>query len=325
MNNYYDKNNDILEKEPLNSQTMQEIYSFLENLKPTMQKDRARGLSRAKVNDMPNDDREKYRFLKANGLNDNIQADYDYKNKARKGLQFLLYKMSGGNICPNIKEYYKELRDKFMGDMVGPTRKDIKRSGDINNINNINSNKNIRRQNLFDKFNKRDSVKSDEGFKLNFNRQDKNNLNKNSTSPQGIIPKRRLKRKKSFIPTLHNTVDSTKQFKNEMKDEELKLFYSDKELEDAKNKFAKKNSSKKIKTKKGNIKILIEKSQTRKAKELEKDLPLLRMNTRNSSNNFYNPNNPLRDLNNHTQSKFALKHSKTKLSFIKYNIINSDE
>jgi hypothetical protein len=318
MNNYYDKNNDIIKLDNSDTQTMQEIYSFLENLKPTFGRDKLKGISRAKINDMPNDDREKYRFQKASGLNDNIQADYEYKNKARKGLQYLLYKMSGGNLCSNIKEYYQELRDKVYGDMVSPSRKDIKRSTEMNR------DKNLRRQNLFDKFNKRDSVKSDEGFKLNFNRGDKNTLNKNTTSPQGIIPKRRLKRKKSIQPTMAG--DTTKFFKNEMKEEELKLFYSDKELAEAKNKFVKKNQVKKPKTKRGNIKSLIERSQTRKAKELEKDyLPLLRMNTRNSTDNFYNPNNPLRDLTNHSQSKFALKHSKTKLSFIKYNIINSDE
>lgn len=320
MNNYYEKNNEFLEPDHVDSQNMQEIYSFLESVKPTLARDRGRGVNRNKPNEIINEEKEKSKYQKAMGLNDNIQADYEYKNKARKGLQYLLYKMSGGNVCKNITEYYKELCDKISGENAHPSRKDIKRSTE----NNTNSNsKNLRRQNLFDKFSKRDSVKSEEVFKLNFNKTDKG-LNKNSGLPQGIIPKKRNKKKKSRINTFI-PFQFYKKFESDLREEELKYFYSDKEIEQAKQKFVSKNPKKNKSKGHNNIKNLVLRRQTENIEE-EKDIrPFLRLNTRSSLNNAYPCNSPLKDFQDHKESKFPLKHSKTKLSFIKYNIINSNE
>ena len=46
-----------------------------------------------------------------NGLNENIHIDYERKNKARRSLLYLLNKMSGGTFCPQIVNYFKEIRE----------------------------------------------------------------------------------------------------------------------------------------------------------------------------------------------------------------------
>ena len=46
-----------------------------------------------------------------NGLNDNIHIDFERKNKARRSLLYLLNKMSGGTFCPQIIDYFKEIRE----------------------------------------------------------------------------------------------------------------------------------------------------------------------------------------------------------------------
>ena len=45
------------------------------------------------------------------GLNENIHIDFERKNKARRSLLYLLNKMSGGTFCPQIVEYFKEIRE----------------------------------------------------------------------------------------------------------------------------------------------------------------------------------------------------------------------
>lgn len=46
-----------------------------------------------------------------NGLNENIHIDFERKNKARRSLLYLLNKMSGGTFCPQIVNYFKEIRE----------------------------------------------------------------------------------------------------------------------------------------------------------------------------------------------------------------------
>ena len=46
-----------------------------------------------------------------NGLNDNIHVDTDKKSKARRSLLYLLNVMSGGTFCPEINNYFNELRE----------------------------------------------------------------------------------------------------------------------------------------------------------------------------------------------------------------------
>ena len=46
-----------------------------------------------------------------NGLNDNIHIDFERKSKARRSLLYLLNKMSGGTFCPQIIDYFKEIRE----------------------------------------------------------------------------------------------------------------------------------------------------------------------------------------------------------------------
>lgn len=59
---------------------------------------------------------EKYKNILANnynytGLNENIHIDCERKNKARRSLLYLLNKMSGGTFCPQIIDYFKEIRE----------------------------------------------------------------------------------------------------------------------------------------------------------------------------------------------------------------------
>ena len=44
-------------------------------------------------------------------MNDNIHIDFERKNKARRSLLYLLNKMSGGTFCPQIIDYFKEIRE----------------------------------------------------------------------------------------------------------------------------------------------------------------------------------------------------------------------
>ena len=46
-----------------------------------------------------------------NGLNENIHIDYERKNKARRSLLYLMNKISGGTFCPQINDYFKEIRE----------------------------------------------------------------------------------------------------------------------------------------------------------------------------------------------------------------------
>ena len=46
-----------------------------------------------------------------NGLNDNIHVDTDKKSKARRSFLYLLNVMSGGTFCPEINNYFNELRE----------------------------------------------------------------------------------------------------------------------------------------------------------------------------------------------------------------------
>ncbi len=45
------------------------------------------------------------------GLNENIHLDHERKNKARRSLLYLLNKMSNGSFCPQIIDYFKEIRE----------------------------------------------------------------------------------------------------------------------------------------------------------------------------------------------------------------------
>ena len=52
-----------------------------------------------------------YNYSNYTGLNENIHIDCERKNKARRSLLYLLNKMSGGTFCPQIIDYFKEIRE----------------------------------------------------------------------------------------------------------------------------------------------------------------------------------------------------------------------
>ena len=54
---------------------------------------------------------EEKEILLNNGLNDNIHVDRDKKSKARRSLLYLLNIMSEGTFCPEINNYFDELRE----------------------------------------------------------------------------------------------------------------------------------------------------------------------------------------------------------------------
>ena len=46
-----------------------------------------------------------------NCLNENVHIDFERKNKAGRSLLYLLNKMSGGTFCPQIVNYFNEIRE----------------------------------------------------------------------------------------------------------------------------------------------------------------------------------------------------------------------
>ena len=80
-----------------------------------------------------------------NGLNDNIHVDTDKKSKARRSLLYLLNVMSGGTFCPEINNYFNELRE-----MKNKENQDNKENKIDKNKNNIEHDKEKKSENIED-------------------------------------------------------------------------------------------------------------------------------------------------------------------------------
>lgn len=214
------------------SKTMEEICNFLESVKPKNTRDRTKTIIRAKqpLDTIP-ESLEKQTNKKAEGLNDNILNDFENKDKARKGLLFLLNKLSNGNFCPEISEYFKELRENQIKENIFAAKKESNKK-DV-------AGKNLRRQNFLEKLTetKKEHIDNqsneDEIFKVNFRNANKDKpafTVLNAINTKHITFKKRTK-KNDFMTEKKQNEKSLKNYKNDFNEKDLNLFYSDNEIE----------------------------------------------------------------------------------------------
>ena len=128
------------------------------------------------------------------GLNENIHIDYERKNKARRSLLYLLNKMSGGTFCPQIMDYFKEIRElKKQEEQLKEVNEEENVDESVSQTNKNSSNllSNLKKPILVGKsknnylnykFNKRNG--KDNNFKEEKN--EKNIISKNYTNDLGI-------------------------------------------------------------------------------------------------------------------------------------------
>jgi hypothetical protein len=220
-----------------------EIFNYLEGLSKTKNNAHGHGKKKFKRNDFDNDletiqeDKKITKNIEIKGLDDNINNDNELKLKARKGLLFLLNGLSGGVFCPEIKKHFKKLRDEYETNKKA-SKKDNRKIIDVI-IN--QGHKTIRRQNLIEKFEIKDlkvgdSIKDEDILKRNFknNKDNKTLLNNGKGLHLTLKKKTKDKRKND------NNFVMRKNFKADIADKELQLFYSDEQIETGKKKLGKK-------------------------------------------------------------------------------------
>ncbi len=101
-----------LNKKPEKSEShviKDEIYEYLEKIRPARgNNNKIKHYKKIPLDTIPED---KMKISGTPGLTDNIANDYENKDKARKGLLYLLNKLSGDTFCPEVKDYYYDLRE----------------------------------------------------------------------------------------------------------------------------------------------------------------------------------------------------------------------
>jgi hypothetical protein len=218
------------------NKTMEDIYNFLETVKPKNTRDRTKTLVRAKqpLDPIP-ESLEKQKNKKAEGLNDNILNDFENKDKARKGLLFLLNKLSNGTFCPEINDYFRELRENQIKENISAAKKDSSKK-DV-------AGKNLRRQNFLEKLTetKKENIdiqsNEDEIFKVNFRNANKDKpvfTVLNAINTKHITFKKRKKKNEFMAEKKQDDNKALKTYKDDFNEKELNLFYSDKEIEKSK-------------------------------------------------------------------------------------------
>lgn len=247
--NYFSGNSRKLDKDDIknSSNMVDEIYNFLENIKPQTinTKDRAKQFYKNKqgLDVIPEDKVKTKTAGEYKGLTDNIVNDFENKDKARKGLLYLLNKLSKGTFCPEIKEYFDEMRESR-----GRERGSFKEKRD--KIKSEENQKNLRRQNFLEGHNQdkvaNETIKDDELFKLNFrNNQNKdkgilkqlNTLNNNMGVKPITFKQRTKSRKNKYNKDEDVKYSNCKIYKNDFSERELILFYSDDEIENSNKKY----------------------------------------------------------------------------------------
>jgi hypothetical protein len=217
---------------------MEEVYSFLESVKPKNLKEKSKTLVRAKQGlDTIPEGFEKNKRQPAQGLNDNILNDFEHKDKARKGLLFLLNKLSSGSFCPEINQYFRELRENNVREGPASFKKENSKKEGVGLI------KNLRRQNFLEKMEvKKESPdiqsNEDEIFKVNF----RNVANKekpaftvmNALNTKHMTFRKRKKKNEFLMEKKAEENRYVKNYKDDFSERELILFYSDKEIENSK-------------------------------------------------------------------------------------------
>jgi hypothetical protein len=235
----------------------EEICSLLDSIKPaTTTRDKSKQFFKNKqLETIPEDKVKTSKVNALKGLTDNILNDYETKDKARKGLMYLLNRMSGNTFCPEIREYFEELKENHIVQKENMNRRDSGKK-----IIDLANNKSLKRQNFIEKFDpnvagnkdlKKDKSNEEDIFKINFRPSNKgkatltvlkNNEAQESNSNNITSNAMRLTFSKKRTKTVNkqdkfdNNYFQAKAYKNDIIEKELFLYYSDEEVENT-NKF----------------------------------------------------------------------------------------
>jgi hypothetical protein len=170
------------------------------------------------------------------GLTENILNDFETKEKARKGLLFLMNKISGNTFCPEIIYYFNNLKKENLQnkkEMQSQIMKEEEK--EISKLPLIKSNSNLKRQNLIENKISKFRIDEEEIFKLNCEPSQvvTLTLKKNNKSEEKNLVKLK-KRKNDNVKKIYNSMPRffpEKKYKNDIsaRDKEFKLYFSNDE------------------------------------------------------------------------------------------------
>lgn len=174
------------------------------------------------------------------GLTENIKDDFELKNKARKGLLYILNKMSNGKSCPEIKNYFKEMKS--------PVHETLREK----RISNFNLNEYEGRKSLIKKMESKtrinmESLNGDKKEKISMNvfqLSNNNNVFNKEINPHKIKFDKNEPREKN-TQYYNEKIYILKQFQEEYSLHELCLFYPEEIVESVLHKFQKLHKKKK--------------------------------------------------------------------------------
>lgn len=153
------------------------------------------------------------------GLNDNIHIDADKKSKARRSLLYLLNNLSGGSFCPEIIDYFEELKKVKINDQMNiaaALNESVKKTPKLNDSINL-KNPLTRTKTL------KDQLMS-------------NNENANSTFKYNFKKREDMKENIDKIDE-NEELFGIKAFKNDYNLKEYEILYSVNEIENGLKKF----------------------------------------------------------------------------------------
>jgi hypothetical protein len=266
MKNFYKQESTryrrTFDREPSNPYN-EEIYNYIQQIKPYVNtKDKAKNLNKNKQLEIIPEDKVKSGLTReANkGLTDNILNDYETKNKARKGLLYLLNNLSSNQFCPEIKTYFQELKDSHHLKLEQENNAQQGRKVFDNNKNFMRQNFIERHDTIKDSTAREHSIRDDDIYKINnFNRGtntntkggEKNTNSQGNNSSNKPIQFTFKKRTKNFDK--ENDRKNTegcpaddgdfyfkeKTYKEDFQFKELLLFYDEHEVENSRRKYQK--------------------------------------------------------------------------------------
>jgi len=204
------------------------------------QKEKSKNFTKMKALEIIPEDRshtdKKKSITQNKGLTENILNDFETKEKARKGLLFLMNKISDNTFCPEIIHYFNNLKKENLQNKKELENQIIKEEEKENSkVPLIKSNSNLKRQNLIESKISKFRVGEEEIFKLNCEPSQvaTHTLKKNNKSEEKNIVKLN-KRKNDNFKKIYSSLPKyfpEKKYKNDIsaKDKEFKLYFSDDE------------------------------------------------------------------------------------------------
>lgn len=206
----------------------EDIIRYIEKIKPT--NSRTRIISKKKQLDAIPENATVPK-LEQKGLNDNINIDADFKDKAKKGLLYLLNKLSGNKFCPEIDSYFEQVKKEKRANRL------LMEDAEAQSIKKNEISKNLRRQNFIDKFEPRNLLKkqSDDDFlKINTKKGTFSLVNQGKQAQNNAVPVKpislNLKRRSEMNENNRNEKNeyakrNLKSFKEDLTDKDLELFF----------------------------------------------------------------------------------------------------